>query len=100
MFFRDGVVGRFHLAPPIMHDGCVFIVPICQNLFPKSQFRHPSTNVSSSVVRSHYCSEQGPDAGGQSHRQGTPERHTYRAHCYTRAASACRQRTQKRQEQQ
>jgi hypothetical protein len=58
-------------------------------------------SASSSVgPRSYYCSEQGPDAGGQSHGQRTPERDTYCAHRHIRAARARRQRTQKREEQQ
>jgi hypothetical protein len=38
--------------------------------------------------RSHDCSEQGPDARGQSHGQRTPERYAYGAHRHTRAARA------------
>src|ERR1700730_7296426 len=49
---------------------------------------------------SHYCSEQGPDACRQSHRECTPESDAYCAHRDTRAARARRQRTQKREEQQ
>jgi hypothetical protein len=49
---------------------------------------------------SHDCSEQGPDACGQSHGQCTPERDAYCARRHTRAARARGQRTQKPEEQQ
>jgi hypothetical protein len=51
------------------------------------------------VPRSHYCSEQGPDARGHSHSQCAPERDPHCANGHTRAARARSQRTQKREEQ-